>query len=399
MSSCLSGAGGTTYGFDFEFVKSPSSSTRTSHTSSSPSSTISESSNSALAISTKKPRTPRKRPNQTYNEAAALLSTAYPNLFSTKNLKTHGKFTKPASESFDYDSSELLLPFRVLDSSSSCFLLDQPGPEHKPMERPKVVSVFEKEKEKEKQCQSPGEISSIVNLNSLELNEECEESFDAESILDEEVEEGIDSIMGSRVQEDSNDGVSNVPWIMAFRAKLEFPRPRVRALRHVDDGNWWNFPAVDILQISPKISAKPPPVTAEKKMMKKKKKKVAAPAETPVVELKNEELPKPKQGLMLKLNYDDIRNAWSDRGTPFADDSPLADAPEKDVTARLSQIDLLWDSGGGREASVLRYKEKRRTRLFSKKIRYQVRKVNADRRPRMKGRFVRRLNSSSNAHR
>jgi len=52
--------------------------------------------------------------------------------------------------------------------------------------------------------------------------------------------------------------------------------------------------------------------------------------------------------------------------------------------ARLSQIDLWWDNGGVREASVQRYKEKRRTRLFSKKIRYQVRKVNADRRPRMK---------------
>lgn len=51
--------------------------------------------------------------------------------------------------------------------------------------------------------------------------------------------------------------------------------------------------------------------------------------------------------------------------------------------ARLAQIDLFAD-GGLREASVLRYKEKRRTRLFSKKIRYQVRKVNADRRPRMK---------------
>jgi len=53
----------------------------------------------------------------------------------------------------------------------------------------------------------------------------------------------------------------------------------------------------------------------------------------------------------------------------------------------LSQIDLLWENGGGsgvREASVQRYKEKRRTRLISKKIRYQVRKVNADRRPRMK---------------
>lgn len=60
----------------------------------------------------------------------------------------------------------------------------------------------------------------------------------------------------------------------------------------------------------------------------------------------------------------------------------------------LAQIDLFSD-GGLREASVLRYKEKRRTRLFSKKIRYQVRKVNADRRPRMKGRFVRRPNSSA----
>lgn len=51
--------------------------------------------------------------------------------------------------------------------------------------------------------------------------------------------------------------------------------------------------------------------------------------------------------------------------------------------ARLAQIDLFSESGV-REASVMRYKEKRRTRLFSKKIRYQVRKVNADRRPRMK---------------
>ncbi|KAK9903787.1 hypothetical protein M0R45_000897 [Rubus argutus] len=44
----------------------------------------------------------------------------------------------------------------------------------------------------------------------------------------------------------------------------------------------------------------------------------------------------------------------------------------------------------GREAKVSRYKEKRRTRLFSKKIRYEVRKLNAEKRPRMKGRFVKR---------
>lgn len=43
-----------------------------------------------------------------------------------------------------------------------------------------------------------------------------------------------------------------------------------------------------------------------------------------------------------------------------------------------------------REARVLRYREKRRTRLFSKKIRYEVRKLNAEKRPRIKGRFVKR---------
>lgn len=56
--------------------------------------------------------------------------------------------------------------------------------------------------------------------------------------------------------------------------------------------------------------------------------------------------------------------------------------------ARLAQIDLFSENGGLREASVMRYKEKKRTRLFSKKIRYQVRKVNADRRPRSKVNFV-----------
>jgi hypothetical protein len=49
----------------------------------------------------------------------------------------------------------------------------------------------------------------------------------------------------------------------------------------------------------------------------------------------------------------------------------------------------------GRQARVLRYKEKRRTRLFSKTIRYEVRKLNAERRPRIKGRFVKRTSANS----
>jgi hypothetical protein len=47
-----------------------------------------------------------------------------------------------------------------------------------------------------------------------------------------------------------------------------------------------------------------------------------------------------------------------------------------------------------RVARLERYKEKRRTRQFSKKIRYTVRKLNAERRPRVKGRFVKQGENS-----
>ena len=46
---------------------------------------------------------------------------------------------------------------------------------------------------------------------------------------------------------------------------------------------------------------------------------------------------------------------------------------------------------GQRQASVLRYKEKRQSRLFSKRIRYEVRKLNAEKRPRMKVTFFSNL--------
>ncbi|OMO69144.1 hypothetical protein COLO4_29226 [Corchorus olitorius] len=55
------------------------------------------------------------------------------------------------------------------------------------------------------------------------------------------------------------------------------------------------------------------------------------------------------------------------------------------------EVDVAEDwKRGHREASVLRYKEKRQNRLFSKRIRYEVRKLNAEKRPRLKGRFVKR---------
>lgn len=127
--------------------------------------------------------------------------------------------------------------------------------------------------------------------------------------------------------------------------------------------------------------------------------------------------------LGLRLNFEDVLNAWSDRGSLWMDghrpsnasclDLLLQDGMEMFLVPDLSfnsssscsslsgehlgQLPLIQDgitscskSGGAREARVMRYREKRRTRLFSKKIRYEVRKLNAEKRPRLKGRFVKR---------
>ncbi|XP_048328084.1 uncharacterized protein LOC107415240 [Ziziphus jujuba] len=127
------------------------------------------------------------------------------------------------------------------------------------------------------------------------------------------------------------------------------------------------------------------------------------------------------QGLLsLKLDYEGILNAWSDKGPLYVHgESPqtvpdLQDDKSSNVLMDgLGSAENLWkvpETGGNasslkmkeemggregwkmgqREASVLRYKEKRQSRLFAKRIRYEVRKLNAEKRPRMKGRFVKR---------
>ncbi|KFK44524.1 hypothetical protein AALP_AA1G267800 [Arabis alpina] len=114
-----------------------------------------------------------------------------------------------------------------------------------------------------------------------------------------------------------------------------------------------------------------------------------------------------KNVLMLRLNYDSVISTWGGQGPPW---SP-GERPELDIDIINTWPSVsmgenggeshqkpfvggcLPSSGfgdGGREARVSRYREKRRTRLFSKKIRYEVRKLNAEKRPRMKGRFVKR---------
>ncbi|KAF8394866.1 hypothetical protein HHK36_018803 [Tetracentron sinense] len=91
--------------------------------------------------------------------------------------------------------------------------------------------------------------------------------------------------------------------------------------------------------------------------------------------------------LNLNLNYQKVLDAWSDRGSLWADEFSLSMANN----SFMGEVPVMEGERTRREASVLRYKEKRQSRLFSKKIRYQVRKLNADKRPRLKGRFVKRV--------
>ncbi|KAG1364504.1 protein CHLOROPLAST IMPORT APPARATUS 2 [Cocos nucifera] len=406
MSSLLSSGGSRAYGFDLDIVKSSSSSSARSCHTSSPSSTLSESSNSSRTISIKKARTPRKRPNQTYNEAAALLSTIYPNIFSSKSIKKPTKQTKPF-DSFPETSSELLPPLPVL--SDAAFLIRETSPEEPPFRiQPKLKSSLEKE------CTSPAsnEIREAIAISPFPL----EEDFDAESILDGEVEEGIDSIMGNlgmnttTTSTDRKEACSNKdsplidPYLgslmgLGLGGKFElglgfhFRRNMQRALRHSDEGDWWRSPTVPMQEIVPKFETSTPSSEKKKKKKTTTKKKVereevggtqtaAAAAAAAATKPGNFH----KSGLGLKLNHEEVLKAWSGHGSVFADgpDSPHSSA---EALAKLADMDLFPEGsygGGVRESRMLRYEEKRTTRLFSKKIRYQVRKVNADQRPRMK---------------
>ncbi|KAI7746740.1 hypothetical protein M8C21_011041 [Ambrosia artemisiifolia] len=124
-----------------------------------------------------------------------------------------------------------------------------------------------------------------------------------------------------------------------------------------------------------------------------------------------------KKKIILKLDFDGIIAAWDEKRSPWTNGGRPELDPDDCWPECMGGCGIMHhnhhlhphhhpygDMGmmtgnpaildGGREARVSRYREKRRTRLFSKKIRYEVRKLNAEKRPRMKGRFVKRSSSS-----
>ncbi|XP_066321239.1 protein CHLOROPLAST IMPORT APPARATUS 2 isoform X1 [Miscanthus floridulus] len=437
---------------------------------SSPSSTLSEASNassSATSVSLKRARAPRKRPNQAYNEAAALLASIHPSVFPVKKSPKTGPPRPPSRQlsglAAAFDASSDLLPLLPVLADSAFLLRDMPAPSPSPQPQPQPQSPSSA-----KNCSSPAPVSSAfrdfrdpapspASPDTVDVDELGEIDFDAESILDVDeaaagaAAEGLDGIMGSIAVESNNTATTSDDSILSssgihpylrslmvvglagrFELGLGFrhgARPNLnRALkRRDDDGAWWMWPAVPVKDLTiapptppapPASNAAMPQATAAPEKKKSKKKKVVKVEK--IMAKGKEELPNakckeeadgsvdtangdgdadsaptkaPKTGLGLKLDADEVLKAWSDKGSMFAEGSgPESPTSAAEVRAKLADIDLFPENGAGggiREASVLRYKEKRRTRLFSKKIRYQVRKVNADCRPRMKGRFVR----------
>ncbi|KAI3749846.1 hypothetical protein L2E82_20463 [Cichorium intybus] len=100
----------------------------------------------------------------------------------------------------------------------------------------------------------------------------------------------------------------------------------------------------------------------------------------------DQEYDEKKKCLNLSLNYQDVMDAWSNRGPCWANDF----AHSISDNSYMGEVPVMEEARTKREASVLKYKKKRENRLFSRKIRYHVRKLNADKRPRLKGRFVKR---------
>ncbi|XP_048619645.1 protein CHLOROPLAST IMPORT APPARATUS 2-like isoform X2 [Brassica napus] len=318
MSSCLSG--GATCTFKLKTMKSPPSRAASSHNTPSPSSTISESNSPPFTISTRRPRTRRKRPNQTYNEAAALLSTAYPNIFSSMRNTLFPGTKSPLS---DYDeASQLLLPFETIDEVFNPAIQTEP------------YQFLEKKE---------------LSFNSEVTRFELLDAFDAESIIldDEEIEEGIDSFMGSN---ESNDGeCTTMPW---YRSSIGFSSPgnsllglglrsSLREEDDDDDGSLCRYPTVELKHISPRIQTTTTAAAStddvavdsikskKKKTKKKKKKKVAAAAaeSRSVEDLTTEK----RVSTFLKLDYERVLEAWSDKESPFSDEILGSHATEVDI--------------------------------------------------------------------
>ncbi|PWZ18517.1 Protein CHLOROPLAST IMPORT APPARATUS 2 [Zea mays] len=425
-SSCIP-AGGIRLP-DLEMVKAapPPAPPRPAH--SAASSTLSEASNSSPAssssvasLSLKRPRTPRKRPSQTYNEAAALLASMYPSVFPVARGWGGPEAAPPrllglaSALGDDPSCSDLLPPFPVPGGHAAFLLRDLPTPPQSPAGVAKscpspaaVSSVFSEFRDPAPSPATPDDAAAAPDEPG-ELHFDVDDGFDADSILcgvDQSAAEGIDGIMGKLSMENSGTSVSSSsvnsnlpiskihPYLrnlmvlgLSFRHDQNIFNQALK--RHSVDHEWWMCPAIPVKDITP---APPPSVAMPKVTDKKTKKSLGTMYEEGVPESVNGDagaLALPETGLGLSLNTGGVLKAWCGRGSVFADsngsDLPLSSAHVV-VKHEDSDSDLFPKNGISaviREGNILKMQRKQKPCAplpSNKQSRYY--------RPRVKGRFV-----------
>lgn len=333
---------------------SAASSTLSEASSNASAASSSATSSSVASLSLKRPRTPRKRPSQTYNEAAALLASMYPSVFPVARGFGGPEAAPPprllglaSALADDPSCSDLLPPFPVPGGQAAFLLRDLPPP--LTPRSPAAAAA--------KSCPSPAAVSSVFSefrdpapspatpdVAAAAPDEPGEldfddDGFDADSILcgvDESAAEGIDGIMGKLSMENNGTSVSSVNSNLP-RSKMMHPYLRNLIInqalkRHSVDHEWWMCPAIPVKDITP---ASPPSVAMVKVTDKKKtkKKSLGTIYEEGSPESANGDtraLTLPETGLGLSLNTDGVLKAWRGRGSVFADgnglDLPLSSA-------------------------------------------------------------------------
>lgn len=349
----------------------------------------------------KKRRTRRSRPPDLYTKAVTDFYNLYPRIFSDQDDGCPLVKLEPRSPA-EQELPALISRLQQADNEARLLLSNL---QH-------VASLSP--------SSSPSASPSKPDCNFDEKPGEPDESCGVESLLEssEMIDGGMDSILGDA---ESFSGEHNHPLCVFGDGERLDMSMRIRYLSAIRrskdigvgaDSALWTVPAASRLR----------PL----------KEKLKAEKEMNAMSFCS--LDEAQHGkLSLKLDYQEVVAAWSDRGSLYTDAQCPQTVPDDDdndehddsssVNENASMdFGLVPDlrfwrfgeenfipsnynvedagsstinegteakTGGIREARVLRYKEKRQTRLFSKKIRYEVRKLNAEKRPRMKGRFVR----------
>ncbi|KAJ8553430.1 hypothetical protein K7X08_024108 [Anisodus acutangulus] len=245
-------------------------------------------------------------------------------------------------------------------------------------------------------CTVPAETATITNLDILlnSTEDTCDDlnlhEFISSDIELAEFAADVESLLGEEFRVVEEDDQQTVEYTKAIKIEVEDEEMRAVVACHLD-------PELDMAREALNWNFNEYEETVEEKVM-------ATAAVTEFVHSGSSSKSDEKRRLILRLNHEAVISAWPNQSSPWTNGIRphfncwpdfLETCMGEGGGGHQGYEGHVRSGDGGREARVSRYREKRRTRLFSKKIRYQVRKLNAEKRPRLKGRFVKRTSFSA----